>query len=126
VLGTMKNYRGKSFTAISWCLLLFAATSAKATESLVCGNDTHSIQVLCSSEGCDSFNLYAGSVTQPVSTWQIVRSEIDEKNETIIFRATNPSRPADTIELRATRSKGTLRISNSSRRVKCDWSAFEL
>ena len=122
----MKNLGRKTERIIVSSLLPFAFASAQATESLVCGNGKHSIQVLCGSEGCDSFNLYVGSAAQSVASWQVVRSDIDEKKETINFKAVNPARPSESVELSATRRKGVLRVSNRSRSVKCDWSAFEL
>jgi len=122
----MQNHSGKTLRSAMLCLLPFATASAHATESLVCDNDVHSIQVLCSSIGCDSFNLYVGPTMQSVSTWKVVRSDIDETRKTIIFKAINPARRFESIELHATRNKGILRISNHSSSVSCDWSAFEL
>ena len=122
----MEIHLGNKLRLVTWCCLLFAVAPAQATESLDCGNDQQSIQVLCSSEGCNSFALYVGSTPQSVVAWRVVRSDINQKKRTIIFKVINQAHPSDSIELNAKRHKGTLLISGQRSSVKCDWSALEL
>lgn len=102
-------------------LCLASPGTARATDTLYCGNDTVEIFIHAGPEGVSDVLVGLGNESRYLDPADLAFSCLDRRLEELHLELREDGGPKHRMKLRAKGKRGTLTLDGRKYRVQCDW-----